>query len=210
MGIAVLYAIVKNCDSSSDMAYEINHMKESTIIYPNVNYVKPRNHTKTNSVNNIILDNLYGPYGFLKNDDVSSDLNYEIAFMSEKYLSICYKGGYTLEDGTCKDICYGVNIDLEQECIIPIQCILREVSMEDLYDQIKQKNFVIEYGIITPEEENRIKMDDVLPYQTMFKEKSDFYHYYFNEDNLFIIITGLPLYGGSYSVIKLPKSFNNS
>ena len=209
VGILVLSIIVMYFYSSDDVEYSIESKNvDEYIIYPNVNYAKSEDYAKMNHINNLIAENLYGPYDFSQSEDVSVSLNYEIIFMNEKYLSICYKGTYTVRNEYHNNFCYGVNIDLEKECIIPIQEVLGDGGIEKLHMKIKNKDFKTEFGAITPEE-TYIAIDDILPHQSMFKEDLDYYHYFFKEDSLFIIITGLPLYGGNYSILRISDPEND-
>lgn len=89
-----------------------------------------------------------------------------------------------------------------------LQHLLGEGGIEKLHMKIKNKDFKTQFGAITPEE-TFIAIDDILPRQSMFKEDLDYYHYFFKEDSLFIIITGLPLYGGNYSILRISDPEND-
>lgn len=209
VGILVLSIVIRNYYVSNSKKYIIDNVwVNEYVVYPKVNYVKSKKNNKSDRINKLIEDNLYGPYDFLKNDEVNVDLNYEIIFMNEKYLSICYKGGYVLKDGTCNDFCYGVNINLNQECLISIQQRLGKSNMEKLYNKIKQKDFITEYGAVTPDE-TYIDISDILLSQSVFYSELGFYNYFFDKENFFIILTGLPRYGGNYSILKISDIGDN-
>jgi len=202
-GILVLSIVFLNCYVSNSKKYIIDDVwVDENIVYPKVRYVNSKNNSKADHINKLIADNLYGPYDFLGNDDVGVDLNYEIIFMNEEYLSICYKGVYVIEGAICNSFCYGVNIDLDQECLIPIQQRLDKTDMERLYNKLKQKDFITEYGAVTPDGAY-IDINDVLPSQPVFYSELGFYNYFFDRENLFVIITGLSRYAGNYSILKI-------
>ena len=203
--ITVFLLACSGCLSGKrENGYEIIGKAKGDVNYPQVNFLNEKDAEKEERINTLIGSNLYGPYRFLSDAEVAASIAYEITYQDENYLSICYHGTYTDQSGSTGDVGYAVTMDLGTQTVVGLEDIIGNEGRYEIVMDIESGAFETEYGMITPDN----KYIDVLsamqnqPIGNPDKSESQ-YAYFLRDKKVGIIITGLPRYGGNFSVISV-------
>lgn len=208
-GIGIITAVfLLGCSGAStdsqEHIYDIFEINSETIQYPQVNFAEENDIKKEEAINTLILSTLYGPYQFLSDPELAVSVTYEITCHNEDYLSICYSGTYSDQSGYAGDVCYAVTIDLDHEAVAALEDIVGHGGIEEITAKIKNCEFETEYGAITPDNKY-IDINSIIEKQPIISSDptENRYSYFLRDKKIGIIITGLPRYGGNYSVIDI-------
>lgn len=208
-GIGIIAAVfLLGCSGTSadsqEHTYDIFEINSEAIQYPQVNFAEENDIEKEEVINTLILSTLYGPYQFLSDPELAASVTYEITCRNEDYLSICYSGTYSDQSGYTGDVCYAVTIDLDHEAVAALEDIVGHEGVEKITAKIKNCEFETEYGAITPDNKY-IDINSIIEEQPIISSDptENQYSYFLRDKKIGIIITGLPRYGGNYSVIDI-------
>ena len=166
---------------------------------------------KEEKINALVRNELYGPYQFLSDPELAASISYEVTYNDKNYLSICYHGSYTDQSGYAGDVGYAVTIDLNHETIAELEDMIENDGRNEIRTKIENGEFETEYGIITSDHQY-IDINSMIEEQPAVNSESENsrYYYFLRDQKIGLIITGLPRYGGNYSIITVNLNWAKS
>lgn len=154
-------------------------------------------------VNEAIRSNLYGPYPFLADREISVDMDFEVAYSDRNLISICYKGVYAADRGTYTgSFCFGVTVDLEQGSLLDLKKLYTEEELSNIRQMISDEEYEVIYGALG-NGPGLLTVEEFLEARQDFWSEGNVFGFFIEADGVNFIIEGLPGYMGDYGVIKV-------